>query len=380
MIEEHFRKKFYDKIKFGAKIAIYDAGIVARRIYEDIKTKRPDVEVKYFIDKNQTGEIEGKEIIPLADADKIKDTDIVVGYTNSDYMLYASIFQYYDINYLAQEKFLEYHYFNPASPLNDENFKKVIDIFKDKEDKELFELIFCTRACLLDDGMQDYANKNHGLKRYCERRNLYKQYLEKIVKDKIRVIYDLGFFDGRNFLAYNKLLKNLEKIYAFEAIYNITKNQAMESIFKKENKVEIIEKALADREGEAVFCINKNILSGSALKEITTKKLNTLHYSDYEEKINLTSIDIYFKNNNIRPPDFIKTDIEGAEMSALKGAKETIEKYRPQLAISIYHSDSDFINIPLYLNKTLQDYTFKLGHYSRDNNETVLYAIPDELL
>ena len=55
MIEEHFRKKFYDKIKFGAKIAIYDAGIVARRIYEDIKTKRPDVEVKYFIDKNQTG-------------------------------------------------------------------------------------------------------------------------------------------------------------------------------------------------------------------------------------------------------------------------------------------------------------------------------------
>ena len=154
----------------------------------------------------------------------------------------------------------------------------------------------------------------------------------------------------------------------------------MESIFKKENKVEIIEKALADREGEAVFCINKNILSGSALKEITTKKLNTLHYSDYEEKINLTSIDIYFKNNNILPPDFIKTDIEGAEMSALKGAKETIEKYRPQLAISIYHSDSDFINIPLYLNKTLQDYTFKLGHYSRDNNETVLYAIPDELL
>ena len=228
--------------------------------------------------------------------------------------------------------------------------------------------------------MQDYANKNHALKRYYERRNLYKQYLEKIVKDKIRVIYDLGFFDGRNFLAYNKLLKNLEKIYAFEAIYNITKNQAMESIFKKENKVEIIEKALADREGEAVFCINKNILSGSALKEITTKKLNTLHYSDYEEKINLTSIDIYFKNNNIRPPDFIKTDIEGAEMSALKGAKETIEKYRPQLAISIYHSDSDFINIPLYLNKTLQDYTFKLGHYSRDNNETVLYAIPDELL
>ena len=47
-------------------------------------------------------------------------------------------------------------------------------------------------------------------------------------------------------------------------------------------------------------------------------------------------------------------DIEGAEMPALIGGINTIKKYRPQLAISIYHTNSDFINIPLYLKNNLE--------------------------
>ena len=73
-------------------------------------------------------------------------------------------------------------------------------------------------------------------------------------------------------------------------------------------------------------------------------------------------------------------DIEGAEMPALRGGLETIKQYRPQLAISIYHSASDFVDIPQFLNNTLKDYTFKLGHYSYSYFETVLYAIPNELI
>lgn len=66
-------------------------------------------------------------------------------------------------------------------------------------------------------------------------------------------------------------------------------------------------------------------------------------------------------------------------LSALKGGIKTIEKYRPQLAISIYHSSEDFVNIPLYLKENLEHYKFRLGHYSPGLSETVLYAIPDEL-
>ena len=72
-------------------------------------------------------------------------------------------------------------------------------------------------------------------------------------------------------------------------------------------------------------------------------------------------------------------DIEGAELPALKGGINTIITDRPQLAISIYHSFSDFINIPIWMYENLKDYTFRLGHYHSITSETVIYAIPDEL-
>ena len=73
-------------------------------------------------------------------------------------------------------------------------------------------------------------------------------------------------------------------------------------------------------------------------------------------------------------------DIEGAELSTLQGGIETIKKCRPQLAISIYHQEGkDLITIPLYLKENLENYKFRLGHYSETSSETVLYAIPNEL-
>ncbi len=94
--------------------------------------------------------------------------------------------------------------------------------------------------------------------------------------------------------------------------------------------------------------------------------------------IDVTTIDKFCKDRNVKP-DLIKMDIEGAELAALKAGIETIKRYRPQLAISIYHSNEEFVSIPLYLGENLQNYTYKLGHYSPSICETILYAIPKEL-
>ncbi len=50
-------------------------------------------------------------------------------------------------------------------------------------------------------------------------------------------------------------------------------------------------------------------------------------------------------------PNFIKMDIEGAEYDAVLGARQTIVKYKPVLAISLYHCPEHLWQIPLLINR-----------------------------
>lgn len=75
---------------------------------------------------------------------------------------------------------------------------------------------------------------------------------------------------------------------------------------------------------------------------------------------------------------FIKMDIEGAEMKALKGAEKIIAKQRPKLAICIYHLENDLWEIPYFILNTFENYKIYIRHYQPENlrGDTVLYAIP----
>ena len=71
---------------------------------------------------------------------------------------------------------------------------------------------------------------------------------------------------------------------------------------------------------------------------------------------------------------FIKMDIEGAEQKALHGAGKIIKKYRPKLAISVYHLPNDIIEIPLMIHNMVSEYQLFLRHHYSNHWETVLYA------
>ena len=73
---------------------------------------------------------------------------------------------------------------------------------------------------------------------------------------------------------------------------------------------------------------------------------------------------------------FIKMDIEGAELEALKGCQNTIRNYKPKLAICVYHKPEDIIEIPQYIKQLVPEYRLYLRHYSNARNETILYALP----
>ncbi|OON92649.1 MAG: hypothetical protein ATN32_09525 [Candidatus Epulonipiscium fishelsonii] len=75
------------------------------------------------------------------------------------------------------------------------------------------------------------------------------------------------------------------------------------------------------------------------------------------------------------PVTFIKMDIEGAELEALIGAKEIIQKYKPHLAISLYHKPEDIFEIPLYIKELVPEYKLYLRQYGLHSNwELVLHA------
>ena len=73
-------------------------------------------------------------------------------------------------------------------------------------------------------------------------------------------------------------------------------------------------------------------------------------------------------------PTFISMDIEGAELSALKGMRETIKHNMPKLAISVYHSPEHLWEIVLFLHELVPEYKFYLRNYTSYSFETVLYA------
>jgi FkbM family methyltransferase len=93
------------------------------------------------------------------------------------------------------------------------------------------------------------------------------------------------------------------------------------------------------------------------------------------KSVPLASIDSLVGSGAIARVDFIKFDIEGSELNALKGATSTIHKYRPKLAISIYHKPNDLFEIPIYLNNTFPFYRMYLDHYSIHSEETVCYCV-----
>ena len=76
--------------------------------------------------------------------------------------------------------------------------------------------------------------------------------------------------------------------------------------------------------------------------------------------------------------DLVKMDIEGADLRALYGMRDTLTRFRPQLAACLYHDPEHMWVIPSLLMDWLPGYRFYVRHYSYTRFECLLYAIPAE--
>ena len=74
---------------------------------------------------------------------------------------------------------------------------------------------------------------------------------------------------------------------------------------------------------------------------------------------------------------YIKYDVEGAEMQALRGSGRTIAKYKPKLNVALYHRVDDIFKIPLYVHSMLPEHRLYIRHFPYYPAwDTNLYAVP----
>jgi len=186
------------------------------------------------------------------------------------------------------------------------------------------------------------------------------QYFDMFPSDRDEVVVDAGVFDGK---TETEIFRwggvNVKKIYAFEADpANFRQCRKYYEENALTDKVEFIGKGLWNK--KSVMRIGSG--QSSAGSSVGAKG---------ESEIEVTTLDSEVGEDKVT---FIKMDIEGAELNALKGAKATIMKNKPRLAICIYHKPEDLYEIPEYLLSIVPEYKFWIRHYTSNNWETVLYA------
>lgn len=177
-------------------------------------------------------------------------------------------------------------------------------------------------------------------------------------------VIDAGACFGDTALAFAVSAGEKGRVHAFEidplnleiARHNIALNPTLGS------RITLCEAALGDTEA-------KRYLYGSGPGAQVLEQPGG-------RQVNMTTLDRYVEQAEIKRVDFIKMDIEGAELGALQGAAATIAKFKPRLAISLYHRPDDLIRIPLWLNALNLEYAFFLEHYTIHYEESILYARP----
>ena len=144
--------------------------------------------------------------------------------------------------------------------------------------------------------------------------------------------------------------------------------------------VEMVKLGLWSEDKEMKFF--SGLRGGSFIKTTNDNDDSTLKKNVQVSKeiaVKMTSIDKFVKERMLPKIDFIKLDIEGSEMNALLGAKETLVKYKPRLAVCAYHKVSDAWEIPSFLKSLSSDgvkYDIYFGNHRLRNYEFVFYANP----
>lgn len=193
-----------------------------------------------------------------------------------------------------------------------DDIDRINNILSDEKSKETLENII--------------KYKTQGCKSLLESiRSVGNEYFDtEIVQlDNNEVFLDCGAFDGETSQAFINVTHNtFSGIHMFEPtrqMYYICRKR-----FHSDVRIRIHNKALWHESTDISFTIIDNMSMGNVLDETGRSSII----------VKSVSIDEMLQGEKAT---FIKMDIEGAEMSALKGSTDTIKTYKPKLVVCLYH-------------------------------------------
>lgn len=152
---------------------------------------------------------------------------------------------------------------------------------------------------------------------------------------------DLGAYNGDTVLEFVSRVGTYKKIVAVEP--DTKTFRKLKNNTEHLENIELINTCISDK------CKTVNF-SMSAGRNSAVQKDGTPTNCISVDSLNLT-------------PTFIKMDVEGEEVAAITGAKETILKSKPKMLISAYHRTDDFLKLPKAVLDIRDDYKIYLRHY-----------------
>lgn len=354
-------EKYYDRLQKAKKIMIFGTKQMARSVKQ--YCEKINLSVIGFIDNNKELHgryIEGIKVYSINDVQS--DSLVIIATLNyigviEKQLKDNKIFNY--INYVAlsecdKENFPIYNYCY-KDYLKDlfENKDKYINLFnqiKDEKSLQVLDNVLLFR--LTFEG--EYLSKAYEISISDNGSEYFDNAIVKFNDEETFV--DGGAYFGETTIQFVDKVKNkYKKIYIFEPDDEIMfkcKNN-----LKTYHDIEYLNYGLGEKRNKMLFMETKD--TGG-------------HISDKGKKIiNICSIDD-LNNNEI---SFIKLDIEGAEKAALIGAKNTIIRNKPKLAISAYHNANDLWQLYLLVKEFNPNYDVYIRHYSNGIFETDFYFI-----
>ena len=186
--------------------------------------------------------------------------------------------------------------------------------------------------------------------------------LPMIIKPNDYVI-DVGAHFGRFTYPLSKIVGNEGHVYCIEPVYHCFKmlNRIVKTL--KLTNVTTYNIALSDKNCEIEMAIPNNQFeiqnfSRSYILNEHRKKDEKLTST---QSIQCQTLDEFVRSNKIPKIDFIKCDIEGAEMLVIKGSENVIKQYHPTLILEIENRHTKQYNYePHDLLALLYKYGYKI--------------------